>query len=45
MAKLTRATREREGENHPTRYYSKKQEDAVAGVTSGRRNSNSGAGM
>lgn len=45
MAKLTRVTREREGEKHPTRYYSKQQEEAVAGVTSGRRNSNSGAGM
>lgn len=45
MAKLTRATREREGEKHPTRYYSKKQEDTVASATSGRRNSNSGAGM
>jgi hypothetical protein len=45
MAKLTRITKEREGERRPTRYFSKKQEDSVASALSGRRNSNSGAGM
>ena len=38
------ATREREGEpKKPTRYFSKKQEDAVAKAVSGHRNANSGA--
>ena len=40
------ATREREGEpKKPTRYFSKKQEDAVAKAVSGHRNANSGATM
>ena len=37
-------TREREGESKkPTRYFSKKQEDAVAKAVGGHRNLNSGA--
>lgn len=35
--------RHREGEKHPTRYYSKKQEDSIAKATDGHRNANSGA--
>ena len=36
-------TRIKEGENKPTRYYSKKQEDSVAKELGGKRTSNSGA--
>jgi hypothetical protein len=46
MALVKRVTREREGEKaKPTRYYSKKQEDAVAKNLGGKRNLNSGATM
>ena len=45
MSKITRVVREREGEKHPTRYYSKRQEDQIAEKTGGRRNANSGATM
>ena len=43
MSKITRVTREREGEKKPTRFFSKKQEDQIAKATEGHRNANSGA--
>lgn len=45
MSKIPLITREKEGDKKPTRYYSKKQEDAIAKATGGKRNANSGATM
>lgn len=45
MSKITRVKREKEGEKHPTRYFSKRQEDQIAEATEGKRNVNSGATM
>lgn len=45
MSKIPLITREKEGNKKPTRYYSKKQEDAIAKATGGHRNANSGATM
>lgn len=43
MSLVKVAQRNKEGEKHPTRYYSKKQEDAVAKTLKGQRTKNSGA--
>ena len=43
MGLLNRVPREKEGEKKPTRYYSKRQEDAVASSLLGARTKNSGA--
>ena len=43
MSLLSRTPREKIGEQKPTRYYSKRQEDTVAKALSGSRTKNSGA--
>lgn len=45
MSLVDVAKRNKDGETHPTRYYSKKQEDAVAKALDGSRQKNSGATM
>ena len=45
MSLVKVAQRNKEGEKHPTRYYSKKQESAVAESLKGKKTKNSGATM